>query len=166
MSGDQTRSMIVAIGSNDDFIHAYEDEQALLQDHTIGAGKGELSGPLEFFDTAGHRLTGVYDRKWRLLCLKPTADRPDPDLLRQRVQNAFEHLRLQIKNLPDTTAVLSLKAGQALSLIPDLSGPEDLEETLRYMFAAHWRPNESELTPAHMTSNPVHNFSHFAGWRS
>lgn len=168
MSTGQTRPMILAIGSRDDFLHVYKDDRELLADNDIGAGPDELSGPLEFFDSDGHRLTGVYDQQWRLLGLTRTTEPRNPDAVQQRVQNVIDHMRSSIERHPEEATLYGTTVDEVLELFPRLSAPTDLETSLRafmgdagqghVMVAAGADPDERR-------GNRKHNWAHRLGWK-
>jgi hypothetical protein len=115
-SAPSTGPFIVAIGSQNNFIHVYPDERALLADHDIGAGVGESHLPLEFFDGEGRRLAGVYDGRWHLLRLVPTAESADLDGVRQRVESVLAYLRSFVEQHPDIVRLYGLTQEEALGL--------------------------------------------------
>ncbi|MGH3925216.1 MAG: hypothetical protein ACRDTT_20540 [Pseudonocardiaceae bacterium] len=171
MSADQAQPLILAIGSKDDFLHVYRNDKELLADNTIGAGPGELSGPIEFFDTDGHRLTGVYDRQWRLLQLTPTTSRPNLPALLRRVGKAINHLRSFIEDHPEESAEFGTEVANALQQLPRLRTSADLRRYLQ-TFVAHPAGAETGVS-ALSDSGPdiikhaqagFHNLAHRAGW--
>jgi len=157
--------MILAIGSRDDFLHVYQDDQELLADDDIGAGVGELSGPLEFFNTDGYRLTGVYDRRWHLLRLAPTADPPDLPTVLRRVRDVIDQMRLYIARHPEETALYGMTPGEALTLFPGLDTSLSLEESLLAFVGdgASVHPRTAGLGDDDSGSQ-WHNFWHRRGW--
>lgn len=130
MSTGRTKPMILAIGSQNTFLHVYDDERELLADDDIGAGVGESRFPLEFFDSEGRRLAGVYDGQWRLIRLMPTAEESDPDALQRRVQQVTEHLRASIKDHPEDVELFGMTVQQALEFFPPPDESEDLATSL------------------------------------
>lgn len=159
---------ILAIGSRDDFLHVYTDDRELLADHDIGAGPGEVSGPLEFFDSDGHRLTGVYNQQWHLLGLARTTEPRNPDAVQQRVQNFIDHMRSAIKRHPEEATLYGTTVDEVLELFPRLSAPTDLETSLRAFMgdAGHGHVmvaarGEGDERP----NNRKHNFMHRLGWK-
>lgn len=158
--------MILAIGSRDDFLHVYRDDQELLSDDDIGAGVGELSGPLEFFNSHGYRLTGVYDRRWHLLRLVPTAEPKQPGAVQQRVRNVIDHLRSYIGRHPEEAALYGMTVDEALALIPHVSESMDLETSLRVFSGT---TDHSQLMVAGRgdgdSQGDWHNFRHRWGWQ-
>lgn len=129
MSAEQAAPMILAIDGQNNFLHVYHNAQELLAD--FGTGAGENSGPLEFFDTAGYRLVGQYSPTWQLQGLTRTADSPDPDQLRKRVQNYLDHFRSYLKSHPDTVGSHQMTGDQALANCPNLNEQRDLETILK-----------------------------------
>src|SRR5688572_6460002 len=83
----------LTLGARNDFLHTYPDVDTMLAEHDIGAGVQEKPAALEFFDSHGQRYAGVYDPQWRLLDLVPSADPPDLEQLRRRVEAVRAHLR-------------------------------------------------------------------------
>ena len=135
MSTGQTGPMILAIGSRDDFLHVYQDDRELLSDHDIGAGVGEISGPLEFFNSDGYRLAGVYDQRWNLLRLVPTADPPKLPAVQKRVRLTIDHVRSFIEDHAEECALYGMTVQEALVELPRLSASADLREYLQTFFA-------------------------------
>lgn len=170
MSAPEAEPMILAIGRRDDFLHVYPDQQALLRDDTIGAGPGERSGPLEFFDSHGHRLTGEFDQKWCLLRLVTTAEPPNPDLVRQRISNAVEHLRSYLANNPELVESSGLTVQDAVAQIPAVDSGTGCEISLAELFSAHldFEHESINISPAQdelaHPGSPVHNWRHAAGF--
>jgi len=122
--------MIVAIGSQNTFLHVYKDEHELLQDDDIGAGAGESRFPLEFFDSDGHRLAGVYDGRWHMLRLMRTADPHRPEVLQRRVQQVVEHLRTSIKAHPEDVKLFGMTVQEVLDFFPLPDESQDLRTSL------------------------------------
>ena len=157
MSEEQSGPMILAIGTENDFLHVYYDDQKLLQDHKIGAGAGEIAPPLEFFDSEGYRLAGKYDRQWQLLGLTRTDEPPNLALVRWRVQKTFEYLRSYIERNQDKVDLQDLTLEDALECIPNLAQSSDFDKFLRAL--AH---REGEIGTKH-SGDPVHNWWHACG---
>ena len=167
MSTAQSERMILAVGVRDDFLHVYHNEQDLLADHTIGTGAGEKTGALEFFDSDGYRLAGEYDHQWHLLRLTRTAEAPNLTLVRQRVQNAFDHIRSYIMSHPETVESYKMTVDEALALCPDLGGPSDFETCLKALaHVGHHHKQDGELGIAHPQNDPWHNLWHGSGWQN
>lgn len=168
MSAGQAGPMILAIGTRDNFLHVYKNDRELLADNDIGAGPDELSGPLEFFDSDGYRLTGVYDRQWRLLRLTRTTEPRNPDAVQRRVQNVIDHMRSYIERHSEEATLYGMTVDQALELFPPLSGTTDLETSLKdfwgddghgpVLVAAR---GEGDERP----NNRKHNWAHRLGWK-
>lgn len=171
MSANRTQPMILAIGSRDDFLHVYHNDKELLSDNTIGAGPGELSGPIEFFDSDGRRLTGVYDRQWHLLQLTPTTSRPNLPALLRRVGNVINHLRSFIEDRPEASAEFGAEVQEALQQLPRLHTSTDLR---RYLdaFVAHSTSGDTSISALSDDGPDIiehakagfHNLAHKAGW--
>ncbi|MGH3941673.1 MAG: hypothetical protein ACRDTG_24195 [Pseudonocardiaceae bacterium] len=173
MSVVRTQPIILAIGVRNDFLHVYQDEKELLTDDTIGAGQAELSGPIEFFDGDGHRLTGVYDRKWNLLELVPTTSPPDLPTLLRRVRKAFEHLRSFIETHPQELSGNNIELRAALLQLRGVSTSAELREFLQNFIAhpsakkdeAVEKPVDRPVGIAIVDDQPgLHNAWHRAGW--
>ncbi len=158
--------MILAIGNRDDFVHVYKDDRELLSDDDIGAGAGEVSGPIEFFDSDGYRLTGVYDRQWHLLRLTPTTEPANSGAVAQRVRNAIEHMRSYIQRHPEEAALYGMTVAEALELIPRISASADLKTSLR-AFSAD--ADHGHVVVAARgdgdSQGDWHNFRHRCGWK-
>lgn len=168
MNEGQPGPMILAIGSGDDFLHAYQDVQELLADHDIGAGPDELSGPLEFFDSDGYRLTGAYDQQWQLLGLTRTMESPNPDAVQQRVQNVIDHMRSAIEHHPEEAALYGMTVDEVRELFPRLSGPTDLETAVRAFTDDANHGHVMVAAGAHLDERPgnrKHNWAHRLGWK-
>lgn len=165
MSAGQAGPMILAIGSQNTFLHVYDDESELLADDDIGAGVGESRFPLEFFDGEGQRLAGVYDGQWRLLRLMPTADEADPDALQRRVQQVTEHLRASIEAHPEDVALFGMTVQKALEFFPPPDESEDLKTSLLAFSSAG--AHSSHAAPAGLVENDSgsmrHNAAHIFG---
>lgn len=166
MSAERTGPRILAIGNRDDFLHVYRNDQELISDDDIGAGMGEISGPIEFFNSHGYRLAGIYDRRWHLLRLVPTADPPQPGKVQQRVCNVVEHLRSYIRRHPDEAALYGLTVQEALDLVPRISASADLETSLS---AFSGDADHGHLVMAARgdgdSQGDWHNFRHRCGWK-
>ena len=165
MNAGQSAPMILAIGSRDDFLHVYRDDRELLSDDDIGAGAGEISGPLEFFNTQGYRLTGVYDRRWHLVRLVPTTDPPDLTTVARRVRNVIDRMRLYLTRHPEEAALYGMTSDEALTLFPCLDTSLRLEEFLRAFVGDGERvhPRAAGLGDDDSGSQ-WHNFWHRSGW--
>lgn len=141
MSTSYIEPLILAIGSQDDFLHVYQNDEELLADDSIGVELGKFSDALEFFDSEGHRLAGVYNRQWQLLRLTPTTSEPDLSALLQRVQNTINHLvRSFSKDNPEASAEFDPAVKEGLAQLPHLRTPEELREFLQNFFARHVTP--------------------------
>jgi hypothetical protein len=121
---------VLAIGAENNFVHVYKDEAALLRDGDIGAGVGESRFPLEFFDSDGQRLAGVYDGEWRLTRLVPTDDDPRPRRLAERVAGVLAYLRTYVEEHPDVMRLYGLTQEEALALFAGPSRGQDLRSLL------------------------------------
>ncbi|HEX2300944.1 MAG TPA: hypothetical protein VHH34_20955, partial [Pseudonocardiaceae bacterium] len=144
----------------------YQDEQELLEDHAIGAGEGERCGPIEFFDSTGHRLAARYDRPWRVMGLTRTAEPPDPALLRQRVHKTLDHVRRYIEANARKVELLGATVPQLVAHILDLEAG-DLDTCLKKL--VHSRDDHDHrsgvIKVEHLTNDPLHNWMHGAGWQ-
>ena len=170
MSTDQAGPKILAIGSDDDFLHVYENVQELLSDDTIGTGPEELSGPIEFFDSDGYRLAGEYDRQWHLLNLKRTTEQANPAAVAQRVRNVIDHMRWCLERHPEE-AQLYGSVNEVLELFPSLSASTDLATCIQaftggaghgdLMVAALGAGADADERPR----NRKHNMAHRFGWK-
>lgn len=130
MSAGRTEPKIITIGARDDFLHVYHDDRDLLQDDDIGAGVGESRLPVEFFDSEGYRLAGVYDGQWHLLRLMRTTGECELKTIQRRVQNVIDHIRSYIEAHPDVVALYGMTVQEALELIPRLDEITDLAASL------------------------------------
>lgn len=137
MSAEQSEPMVLAIGVRDDFLHVYQDGRALLDDNRTCAGGRNKHGALEFFDSDGYRLAGEYDQQGSLLGLTRTADSPDPELVRLRMQSSLDHLRWYIKGNPEKFEADQMTVDEALAFCPDLEGSSDLATSMRTL-ATHF----------------------------
>jgi len=168
MSACQTPPMILAIGSRNTFLHVYKDDRELLADKNIGAGEEEHRFPLEFFDSEGHRLAGEYDGQWSLLRLVPTADPPDLDVLKGRVQQVFDHMRSYAKEHPEKVALLGLTVDELIDTLPRLDEHLDFRMSLLACMDSEDGVPSREAVHSHdeqddWTSSPSHNWAHIAG---
>jgi hypothetical protein len=150
--------MILAIGSQNTFLHIYDDERKLLADDDIGAGVGESRFPLEFFDSDGYRLAGVYDGRWNLLRLLPTADQPCPGSVLRRVRQVTEHLRRFIKSAPAEVMLFGLTEEEALELFPLPVESLDLKTVLLSFTAEDGRNSHSAFME--LGDNDTQGFGH------
>ena len=159
------RPFILAIGKGDRFFHAYRDDQALLRDGDIGAGVGEHPIPLEFFDSAGHRLAGVYDARWRLERLVRTTDKPDARHVWKRLQNVIGYMRSYARSHPEKAALFGLSVDELLDLLPPLSPHVDFDAAFPE-FAGDQVEGELErnaFADEDWTSSASHNWKHICG---
>lgn len=166
MTTSQTKAMIIAIGTRDDFLHVYADDQDLLSDHDIGAGEGELTGPIEFFDSDGHRLTGVYDQRWHLLRLVPTTEPPDRENLERRVRNFVDHMRAQIDQHPEEAALYGMTRENALGLFREVTTAADFDAFLAD-FSGGVEHRQAVVVGGQDgdSRGKAHNFAHRWGWK-
>jgi hypothetical protein len=125
---------VLAIGGENNFLHVYKDEAALLRDGDIGTGVGESRFPLEFFDSDGHRLAGLYDGEWRLMRLVPTAE-ADPCRLAERVTEVLVYMRTYIEEHPDVMRLYGLTQQEALALFAEPGPDQDLRTLLAPLLA-------------------------------
>ncbi|MGH3912130.1 MAG: hypothetical protein ACRDTC_01760 [Pseudonocardiaceae bacterium] len=132
MSMIQAQQMILAIGSRGDFLRTYQDDKELI----ANVGPGELSGPIEFFNSDGHRLAGVYDDKWHLLALTPTSGQPDFPALLQQVRHIVDHvLQSFTKDNPEESKEFEAEIKEILLQLPRLRTSADLREFLQNFLA-------------------------------
>jgi len=168
MSAEQAGPKILAIGSRDDFLHVYADVQELLSDDTIGAGPEELSGPIEFFDGDGYRLTGVYDRQWHLLRLVRTSEPASSDAVAQRVQNVIDNMRSYIERHPEEAVLYGVTVDEVLELFPPLGAPTDLGTCIR-SFTGDLGHGDVMVALGgdgdERPHNRKHNMAHRLGWK-
>lgn len=165
MSAGQSGPMILAIGTRDDFLHIYHNDQELIADNDIGAGPGELSGPIEFFDSDGYRLAGIYDRRWHLLRLTPTTEPPNPAAVARRVRNVVDHLRSYLSRHPEEAALYGMTVDEVLECFPRLCDSAELEDSLLALAAHH---SGRAVGAAHLVDDDQpgwHNAMHRMGWK-
>jgi len=157
--------MVLAIGSRNNFLHVYQDDQTLIADHEIGAGTGESRFPLEFFDSDGRQLAGEYDAQWRLLRLVPTAEPHNLNAVQHRVQKVIDHMRSYAVSHPDKVALLSMTADELLKSLPDLNRQANFKASLlEFMHGGGITDvGPEEFGIDHWTSSPAHNWAHIAG---
>lgn len=129
---ERGKDMILAIGSRNDYLHIYNNVSELLADNAIGPGQGQFSGPIEFFDSDGHRLTGAHYQQGNLRSLNLTADPPDLSAVLQRLRTVFDHVRSFLDNNPEEAAKIEadVKVKSAFARLPHLSTSADLREFL------------------------------------
>jgi hypothetical protein len=163
MSTTQAGSEILAIANDNTFAHAYASVADLLQDDDIGAGPGERSGPLEFFDSTGHRLAPVFDTGWRLRDLTPTADRADAPAVQQRLAECVAHLGTFLARHPEEAAAHGLGVDEAIALLPRVDAAPDLAASLAAFSAVR---DDGVLPPAVAADSQgwFHNLRHRTGW--
>ncbi|MGQ0775997.1 MAG: hypothetical protein ACT4NY_16510 [Pseudonocardiales bacterium] len=92
--------MILAIGSQNEFLHVYQNDGDLVAANIIGPGPGQFSLPVEFFDGEGNQFTGAYDGQGNLVALTATADPPDLTAFLQRLQNILDVVWSYVENNP------------------------------------------------------------------
>lgn len=173
MSTYQAQPLILTIGSqddfrtvcqNDDFLHVYQNTKELLADNAVGPGPGQFSGPIEFFDSDGHRFAGVYDQQRNLLALTPTADPPNFPALLQWVRNAFDRVRSFIEDNPEEAAGFDTEVMEALAQLPHLSNSAELRKFLQVFVAVPVDavpvagPDGGLLNPGSSGHNAIHVF--------
>lgn len=130
MSTGQAQPLILVIGSRNDFLHAYHNEKELLADDSIGTEPGVFSGALEFFDSNGHRLAGVYDQQWQLLELTPSVGKANLPALLKRVQDTINHLvQSFLKDNPEESAEFGA-AKEALAQVTSSGTSAELRKFL------------------------------------
>jgi hypothetical protein len=127
---------LLAIGAQNDFLHAYPDAQTLIAERDVGAGVGEQPLALEFFDSHGQRYAGRYDPEWRLLGLVPSADPPDPEQLRRRVEGVGDYMRHFIEQHRDVVELYGLTQEEALAVFPAPIRSRALVDAVRPFTAA------------------------------
>jgi hypothetical protein len=151
--GGSARPLILAFDAENTFVHVSESDRELLDHPEIGAGGASVSS-LEFFDTDGRRLAGVY-KAWELVGLVPTADPPDTAAVRRRVDAVFAHLRSAVLGHPEVLTRFSLTAPTVLAQFRTADSP-DLRTALGWMLeGADLRPAAGGDTG----SAPEHNGS-------
>lgn len=165
MSAAQIRPMILAIGSQNTFLHVYNDERELLADDDIGAGVGESRFPIEFFDSDGYRLAGVYDGHWHLVRLMPTAEEAHPDAVLRRVWQVTEHLRAFIKAHPEEVELFGMTVQEALEFFPAPEESQDLKTALLVFSSGEAHRSHAALSGLgeHDAGSMRHNAAHIFG---
>ncbi|MGH3941674.1 MAG: hypothetical protein ACRDTG_24200 [Pseudonocardiaceae bacterium] len=165
MSTVKTQPLILVVGSRDDFLHAYRNDQELLADQPFGAGPGQLSDRIEYFDGDGRRFIGVYDQQGRLLQLRPSTDPPDLPALLQRVRNATNHLRSLIEGTPEGAEYVQ-SMQQAIRQLPNLNTSADLHRFL-LVFVSHSKEGPPLFGPLGIDDDQpgLHNAWHRWGFR-
>lgn len=164
MSTGRAQPLILAIGSRDEFLHVFQNDQELLAVNTIGTDPGEYSSPIEFFDSDGHRLAGVYDRQWQLRRLSPTTGKSDLPVLLRRVRNAVDNLQSLVENNPEDSALFGTAVKEGLLQFSRVRTSADLRDYLQAYFP---RPGAEQAetgdqafgiaSPADVNGNPFHN---------
>jgi hypothetical protein len=151
---------IVAIGSGGRFAHVYPDEQALVADRDIGGGVGESPVPLEFFDTDGHRLAGVYGGTWQLVRLEPTGDEPDWPAVEARLGKVIDNLRGFIQTHQDVMALYGMTVAEALELVDSAVGAAGVRSPGLQVFAAHGSPFSAGMFGEDHNGSFIHDWLH------
>jgi hypothetical protein len=117
---------IVVIRSDDSRAHIYLDVRQLLKSKL---DPDRDRGAVEFFSTAGHRLAPVFDAQWQLLDLVETADKPQPELILQRLRAIVRHMRRYLRENPEAAERAGLTMEDGLARLPSLR-EATLEEAL------------------------------------
>ncbi len=162
---------VFLIQSDNSFVHAFTgptlaDVAAEIQQHK------DIAKPnvgIEFFDTAGYRLTPEFDPNWTWKTLQRTADDPDPALVQRRLQSWVDYVRARLRKEPlwlhaHLTAcgdvwVAQESPAQSLNRILDgLPHPE--EESIDDCFKNLHRQVGH---PIFHSADPLHNLWHLLG---
>lgn len=156
---------VVAVASDDTWVHVYASLDELLEDRDIGTGPEEKSGALVFYDGRGRRLAPAFTPQWTLKDLVPLDGSERPDELYERLQRAAEHLRQFIENNPQDVALFGMEPAEAIELIrwPDRS---DLARSLADL--AQEAQDGEVVGTGRNSSHPgssLHNLKHRAGWK-
>lgn len=149
---------VVAVATDDTWTHVYSTFDQLL-DHNDDT-EAPL-GAVEFFDATGRRLAIVFDPAWGLAGLQPTAEIPDRNRLRERLQAVIRHLANYVRGHPEVVATL-----------PD--PPDDIDKWLRALaesdlhniintIEAQTSAGGGGVQPLD-TGGWLHNLAHAAGW--
>jgi hypothetical protein len=133
---------VVAISTDDEWAHAYEDEHSAVAES--GFGRPDHSpGDIDFFDGSGRPLTPVLGPDGTLSRLGATSAAADPDAVRRRLRAVLGHAAGYIQRCPpDVDAALrdaGLDVEEALARVPQPSGAslaEDLRQA-RSLFGPH-----------------------------
>jgi hypothetical protein len=143
---------ILAISSDDSFVHTYAGVRALLDDDIGNTPRHQCPRALEFFDGSGRRFVPVFSNRWRLRDLQPSRGAADPAALRQRLDSWVGHLAddLRKRRDPDTQ--------RAADLRHRLAGPS-LAEALALIDTEINTPATADPHPG----NWLHNACHAAG---
>lgn len=150
--------MILAIGSQNDFLHVYQNENDLVAAKVIGPGERQFTGPVEFFDSEGNQFTGVNDGQGNLMALNPTADPLDLPALLQRLRNPFDRVRSYIE---DNSEDFDLQVRDAAARLLQASTSAELNGFLRFFVADS--PNENVIGFEQNPGNQGHNAFHSVG---
>jgi hypothetical protein len=151
---------IVAIGNQDKFAHIYPDEQTLLADGDIGRGVGESPFALEFFNTEGQRLAGVYDENWQLVRLMPTGDGPGQEVLEERLGKVIDNLRAFIDGHPEVMALYGFTVEEAIELVDSSVGSRGVRAPNLQVLAAHGAPFTAGLFGEDHDGSFIHDWIH------
>ncbi|MGL5825815.1 MAG: hypothetical protein ACRCYU_13555 [Nocardioides sp.] len=106
---------IIAITTNNDFVHVYKTVARALRDPTVSAATGPAMA-LEFFDSQGYRLDPVYTQG-RITGLQRTTESLDLALLRTRIGTAKDYLLSYISTRSAMLAMFGLDVREATELI-------------------------------------------------
>jgi len=157
--------------SDNGFVHAFvgptpADVAAEIQQQT------DIAKPnvgIEFFDTTGQRLAPEFGPDWTWKTLQRTADDPDPELLRRRLQAWVDHVSGHLRKEPvwlheyltkfGDIWVSQESPGQALARVLDgLPQPDD--ESIDDCFKNLQRQVGH---PFFHVADPLHNLWHLLG---
>jgi hypothetical protein len=161
----QSSIAVVAVASDDTWVHVYASVDELLEDRDIGTGHEEKSGALVFYDGRGRRLAPEFTPQWTLKDLVPLDGSERPDELYERLERAAEHLRQFIENNPRDVAQLGMEPAKAIDLIrwPDRSNlAGSLADLAQETEDGHAEGAGGVLR--HRRSS-LHNLKHRAGWK-
>lgn len=161
MSANRAQPLILVIGSRDEFLHVYQDGKELLAVNTIGTDPGEHPSPIEFFDSDGYRLAGIYNRQWQLVKLIPATGKPDLPVLLQRVRNALNNLQALIESNSDFEESEEFRTAlkDALLQLSGVRTSAGLREYLQNFFSRPVTGNDriDDSAPAFgANGNPIH----------
>jgi hypothetical protein len=152
------RLSIVAITCDNSTAHGYINVDELL-------GSKGFPTPdvgVEFFDSSGRRLAPVFDARWQLIGLQPTADEPDLRECQRRLSVMVEKVNSYVSDNPDVLTAPGREVRGDADAGPLLSGLRGMELTESLQAYAAIIGHVQEYVSKD-PGGPLHNLFHAMG---